>query len=292
MTASKAGRWTWARDQIQQLDVEQDYHRIARLSFVVRYGTPMFLHGLFSVAFVYNVGMPAMARILHRGGRGPILRDTRKRNFDSLVFFGELYRHGDSEPSWRIAERLVRIHANFPIDNRMSLYTLATLSCLPRRISEDYLGERGLSDKECEAQYRFWRRMGELMQVRDIPGSQEAFLDWMRRFEQEEFQPSPECTEITAALAQEWSEYWFPAPLRRTGRGLFYALIDPALRRRLQLPEPHRLHCWLARQGIRALFFAKRWLPDPADRQISDYFGRAYGARPDIRQVGYKAESP
>ena len=45
-----------------RLDVARDYHRIAQLSFVVRYGAPMFLHGLFSAAFVYNVGMPAMAR--------------------------------------------------------------------------------------------------------------------------------------------------------------------------------------------------------------------------------------
>lgn len=291
MTFRTASRWTWARDEIEQLDVERDYHRIARLSFVVRYGTPMFLHGLFSVAFVYNVGMPAMARILHRGGRGPILRDTRKRNFDSLTFFGELYRHGDSEPSWRIAERLVRIHANFPIDNRMSLYTLASLACLPRRISDHYLGARGLSEKECEAQYRFWRRMGELLQVRDIPTSQDAFLAWMLAFEQEQFEPSPECQDICTALAREWSEHWFPAPLRGLGRGIFHALIDPAVRRRLQLPEPSRAQNALARIGVRLLFLAKRWLPDPADRQISDYFGRAYGAQPDMRRVGYQSES-
>lgn len=282
--------WTWARQEIAALDVETDAHRIAQLSFVVRYGMPLFLHGLFSVAFVYNVGMPEMARILHRGGRGPILRDTRKRNFDSLTFFGELYRYGDSEPTRRIAERLVRIHGNFPIVNDMSLYTLATLACLPKRLSGRYMGTRGLSDKECEAQYRFWRMLGGLLQIHDIPQTQDAFLDWMREFERTRMAPTPECRDIAAALAAEWADYWFPRTLRASAIGVFYALIEPELRRRLQLPEPTRLQNALASAAIRLFFFAKRLLPDPAERQISDFFGREYGARPRIEQIGYQGD--
>lgn len=282
--------WTWARREIDRLSVSRDYHRIAQLSFVVRYGTPMFLHGLFSVAFVYNVGLPGMARILHRGGRGPILRDTRKRNFDSLTFFGELYRHGDGEPTRRIVDRLLRIHGNFPIDNDMMLYTLATLSCLPERISARYMGEGGLSDKECEAQYRFWRRIGELMQIRDIPQTRAAFLDWMLAFEARCFEPSKECSDITAALSREWADYWFPAPLRGLGQGIFLALIDPTLRQRLQLPEPTWLQNRLATLGVKALFVAKRWLPDPRERHITDFFGREYGPQPDMAQVGYRGD--
>lgn len=282
--------WTWARDEIARLDVERDYHRIAQLSFVVRYGAPMFLHGLFSAAFVLNVGMPAMARILHRGGRGPILRDTRKRNFDSLTFFGELYRHGEGEPTRRIVDRLLRIHANFPIENEMSLYTLATLSCLPERISQRYMGRGGLSEKECEAQYRFWRAIGELMQIRDIPPTRAAFLGWMRDFERRRFESTAECRDISAALAREWADYWFPAALRGFGMGVFNALIEPELRRQLHLPEPTRLQNLAATLGVRLLFLGKRLLPDPGERHITDYFGREYGQAPRIEQVGYQGD--
>lgn len=282
--------WTWARREIAALDVARDWHRIAHLSFVVRYGEPMFLHGLFSVAFVHNVGLPGMAHILHRGSRGPILRDTRKRNFDSLTFFGELYRHGDSEPTRRIAERLRRIHGNFPIDNDMSLYTLATLCCLPERISNRYTGGTGLGDKECEAQYRFWRFVGELLGVHDIPPSRAQFLAWMLDFERSRFAPTPECSDIAEALASEWADYWFPASLRGTGVGIFHALIDPALRRQLQLPEPTRLQNALATFGVKTLFAARRWLPDPRERHISDYFGREYGKQPRIEHMGYRGD--
>lgn len=280
--------WFWARREIAALDATTDFHRISQLSFVVRYGTPIFLHGLFSVAFVHNVGHPGMARILHRGGRGPILRDTRKRNFDSLTFFGELYRHGDSEPTRRIADRLVRIHSNFPIDNQMSLYTLATLACLPRRLSERYMGARGFGDKECEAQFRFWRHIGELMQIRDIPDSGDALLDWMLAYEREIFGASSEATAIAEALAKEWAEYWFPKPLRRTAIGVFYALVDPELRARMALPQPTALQNLLASLAVRGLFLFKRLAPDPAERHISDFFGRAYGTRLDPERIGYQ----
>ncbi len=283
-------RWTWARREIAALDETQDWHRIAHLSFVVRYGTPMFLHGLFSVAFVLNVGDPAMARILHRGGRGPILCDTRKRNFDSLTFFGEIYRHGTGEPTRRIADRLRRIHANFPIENAMSLYTLATLSCLPERLSARYLGSGGLTDKECESQYRFWRYVGELMGIEDIPSTRADFLVWMRSFEQTRFAPTTECSEIAEALAKEWTEWWFPKPLHGVGRGIFYAMIEPAVRQRLALPEPTRLQNTLATLGVKALFAIKRVLPDPRERHMTDYFGRAYGNQLSIERIGYDAD--
>ena len=161
--------WTWARDEIARRNVDEDAHRIAHLSFVVRYGEPIFLHALFSVAFVYNVGLPGMAQILYRDGRGPILRDTRKRNFDSLTFFGEMYRHGDGPATRVITDRLVKIHGNFPINHDVFLYTLSTLACLPRRVSERFLCDKGLIDNECEAQFCFWCRMCVLMFILDIP---------------------------------------------------------------------------------------------------------------------------
>ena len=283
--------WTWARDEIARRDVESDAHRIAHLSFVVRYGEPIFLHALFSVAFVYNIGLPGMAKILHRNGRGPILRDTRKRNFDSLTYFGELYRHGDSAPTRQIIDRLVKVHGNFPIDNDMFLYTLSTLACLPRRVSERFMGDKGLSAKECEAQYRFWCMLGELMQIRNIPSTQDQFLVWMQDFETRRFEASAECADITRALASEWADYWLPGVLKRFGVGVFHALIDPQTRSRLALQEPTALQAWTARAAVKVYFLMKRVLPDPRERHMSDFFGRAYGKNINIQQVGYKGSA-
>ncbi len=264
--------WTWARQEIAELDAAVDFHRIAQLSFSTRYGTPIFLHALFSVAFVHNVGMPAMAKILYRDGRGPILRDTRRRNFDSLTFFGELYRHGDGPETRAIAQHLVRVHSNFPIDNAMSLYTLSTLCCLPQRFSARYLGRYGIAAKESQAQFLFWKQIGGLMQIKGIPDAPDALRDWMIAFERREMRPSDECTQITEALAQEWASYWLPRPLQALGRGVFYSLIDPELRERLQLPCPSRFTRALTALLVNLFFHGKRLLPDPAERHFADYF--------------------
>lgn len=267
--------WTWARQELAGLNAEVDFHRIVQLSFSTRYGTPMFLHALFSMAFVYNVGMPAMAKILHRGGHGPIVRDTRRRNFDSLTFFGDLYRHGDSPQTRAIAQHLVRVHANFPIVNDMSLYTLSTLCCLPQRFSERYLGRHGITAKENQAQFRFWQMVGGLMQIKGIPDAPDALLDWMLAFERAEMRPSEECTCIVKALADEWASYWLPRALQPLGRGVFYSLIDPELRERLQLPRPSLFSRVLTRVAVKVFFHGKRLLPDPEERHFSDYFRAA-----------------
>ena len=285
-------RWSWARKEITKLTADTHYHRIAHLSFEVRYGAPIFLHGLFAVAFVYNVGYPQMARILHRNGKGPILRDTHKRNFDSMTFFGELYRHGEDEQGLRIIERLNRIHGAFPIDNSMHLYTLSSLALLPQRVSEKFAGSNGLSEKECEAQFLFWRRLGELMNIVDIPLTRQDFLEWAINFEQARFEPSVEGLDITEALAREWVEYWFPRPLQPFFRGFFYALIDPNVRILMGLSEPTYLQKLVARITVRTFFEAKRFLPDPSDRYMSDFFGLEYGGKPDAETMGYHSDKP
>ena len=57
----------------------------------VRYGTPLFTHSIFSVAFARQAAVPSIAKVLYRGGKGGIITNTRKRNNDTLIFFGEFY---------------------------------------------------------------------------------------------------------------------------------------------------------------------------------------------------------
>lgn len=276
----------WAREEIARLDPSRDAHRIAQLSFETRYGEPILLHGLFSVAFAYNVAEPRIARILYRNGRGPILRQTRKRNFDSMAFFGELYRYGDSPEGHRICERLNRIHANFPIDNDLSLYTLSTLALLPRRFSESYGGRNAISQKENTAQFAFWRMLGEWMGIEELPETPDQFLEWMLSFEQKQFAPSAEADAILAVLREEWADYWFPRWLQKPAQGLFMALIDPTVRRRMNWPEPTRLQNFIALKSLRLYFWARERLPDPAERRISDFFARDYGEQPNLEKLG------
>ncbi|MFM2307775.1 MAG: hypothetical protein RLZZ367_2444, partial [Bacteroidota bacterium] len=84
----------WARKRIAALDAEKDAHEISHLAFEVRYGTPLFTHSIFSVAFARQAAVPSIAKVLYRNGKGGIITNTRKRNNDTLIFFGEFYKHG------------------------------------------------------------------------------------------------------------------------------------------------------------------------------------------------------
>jgi hypothetical protein len=106
------------------------------------------------------MAVPSIAAVVHRNGRGPMIQDTRKRNDDSMVFFGEFMKHGyTSERGKAAIARLNEIHAPFPITNDQSLYTLAALSFEADRILA-WLGIPMLTDDEKVANQLFWLGVG------------------------------------------------------------------------------------------------------------------------------------
>lgn len=263
----------WARKELASLDPVKNARRYAQLTFETRFGQPMFIHALFSAAFAYNMGDPKIAAVLYRGGSGTIIKHTRQRNFETLAFFGQIYKHGDGPEGQKIIAKIKDIHKHFTISNDLFLYTLATLACLPRRISERFAGGHGLTFEELESQFHLWCRVGELMGIQDIPASQDDFLAWMIAYEHQHFRPTPAATEVVAALAKEWADYWYPKPLQAFGEGLFYALIDPQLRQRLNFREPSTAQTLAVKIAVRGFIRAVRLLPDPNERSLIKRFG-------------------
>ena len=145
----------WARKRIAQLDAEKDVHEIAHLAFEVRYGTPLFTHSIFSVAFARQAAVPSIAKTLYRNGKGGIITNTRKRNNDTLLFFGEFYKHGNAEEGKQAIELLNFIHSHFKISNEENLYTLATTVCEPKRLGNFLAHKELFSEKEFRALYNF-----------------------------------------------------------------------------------------------------------------------------------------
>lgn len=264
----------WARKELANLDPVQDARRYAQLTFETRYGLPIFIHALFSVAFAYNMGDPRIASVLYREGTGSIIKNTRQRNFETLVFFGLIYEHGDGPEGQRIIKRMQNIHSHFRIPNELYLYTLATLACLPRRLSERFAGQDGLSKDELESQFQLWLRVGKMMGIQDIPQTQDAYLAWMLDYEQKNFSYTPGGEAVVRALAVEWAGYWFPKPLQGMAESLFYALIDPELYEVLGVPKPSRWEAMIAGQLVKGFIKAVRVLPDVPERSLIKTFSR------------------
>lgn len=287
-------RWRdpwWARKEIARLDPDRDARRILHLSFEVRYGMPLFVYLLFSLAFARQVAIPDIARVLWRNGKGDIVRETRKRNQDTLLFFGQLFRHGDNAEGQRACEQLRRMHARFPIHNDLNLYTLATLSCEPQRLSERLAGRNVFSAAETRATYVFWRRIGELLDITGIPPDEHALRRWMEEYEAAQYLATPEGAGVVQALTADIADL-LPLP-RALGAQVFHAAFDE----RLRAVHGVTLHSAAAR---RLVPFAARcylgapvqWLPDAGERDLISAFGGAYGGDFDLTKVGPARDLP
>lgn len=280
-------RWTWARDAMAGLDPVADNERYTHLSAEVRYGDPVMTAALYTVAFCRQMAVPSIADVVHRGGRGPIMRTTRKRNDDTMVFFGEFLRHGYGSARGRAAiERLDQIHAPFPITNDQSLYTLSSLALEAHRIPA-LLGVALLTPAEKEANFRFWRGVGITMGLRDIPETRAAFAAWVAEYERANWAYTPGGAAVARALIDDYAARWLPGPLRFLGRDFIMALCEDDLLDAHRLPRPAKSARALAGLALRGYALARAVLPDPADRSWSDHYGTAYGACPHLPEVGY-----
>lgn len=276
----------WARKRIAQLDAERDAHQIAHLAFEVRYGTPLFTHSIFSVAFARQAAVPSIARVLYRNGKGGIITNTKKRNNDTLLFFGEFYKHGDKGEGLKAIELLNFIHSHFKITNEENLYTLATIVCEPRRMGI-FLANRDLfSKKEFRAVYNFWSRLCTLMNITDIPAGEENLYTWYEEFEKANYGYSPDGQKIVQALAAEFADRWYPKFMHYHGTQYYYSLFDDNLLQTLRIPKPNfmyrygvKIYMWLQ---LRILF---QLVPDPNDRHVIDYYTVDYPDY-DISKVG------
>ncbi|MFM1918516.1 MAG: hypothetical protein RLZZ303_150 [Candidatus Hydrogenedentota bacterium] len=292
VVSGERSRWRhprWTHREIAGLDVRRDARRIVQLLYEVRFASPFLVHLLFSLSFARQMAIPEMARILHGGGRGPILTAPRKRNDDTLIFFGLLIAEGDSEAGRAVGARLRAMHARFPISNDLYLYTLANLACLPEQFGSRLLGRRMFSDKENEAQHHFWKWVAEMIGATEVPEDWAAMDAWMRALEAERFAHTPEGEEIAVALGREFAKRWFPRALRGVGMRVYFASFDTPLARVLAPGRVTRAERALfevaAGLGLRLLL----WRPEGRGRTLLESFGGGYHGRPGPEQVGVGA---
>jgi hypothetical protein len=283
----------WARREIARLDPERDARRIVHLSFEVRYGQPLFVYTLFALAFSRQVAVPDIARVLWRGGRGDIVAQTRKRNQDTLLFFGQFFRHWDDEQGQQAAAQLVKMHARFPIHNDLNLYTLATLACEPQRVAERFGGRNIFTANETRAMYVFWRRIGEMLGIHSIPADEHALRRWMDDYEARSYAPTADGQGVVKALAADIASLLMPRWLQGLGEQIFYSTFDDALLHTHQLKKPGllartltRIGAWIYLRGV------AQFMPDAAERDLISAFGGDYGRAFDLKKVGPKRDLP
>lgn len=279
------------RRRMARLDPVADADELARRSLVTLHGSPTLVYALFTVAFLKQVAVPDMARTLYRRGTGDIVRQTLKRNDDTIVFFGHLLDHGPDSPTGRAwIARLNEIHAHFPLRDADSVYTLATLALDPHELTRAQ-GASPFTAAEREAHWRFWRAVAAGQELRDVPASRAELETWAALYEQREHGPSEDGRQVARALVRGFGERCLPRPLRGLAPRILSALCPPGLRRVHDLPEPGAVVGTAVRVALRLYVATTDVRRVPLDRSLAVDFGdRRHGVRPP-EEVGYQRPS-
>jgi dephospho-CoA kinase len=217
-------------------------HRLAGVLF------PWDLTRSLELALLKTFCIPAIAGLLDRTGE--FARRPRKRYDDTGLMVAELLRHGpDSAAGQAVINRMNRIHGSYAISNDDFLYVLSTFVAEPIRWLQRY-GWRPLSPAEQEALHRFWRRVGERMQLRDIPDNLTAMLALNSAYERRHFRTGSAQQRLADATLTMLLADW-PAPLRPALRRGLQALPELAVQRSLGWPAAAAPLVGLLRVGLR-----------------------------------------
>ncbi|MDC0746473.1 oxygenase MpaB family protein [Polyangium mundeleinium] len=169
-------RWD---DEIARLDPERDYEAI--IFALSNHVFPFEILLAMEIAQLRTFTIPTISKLLHATGQYE--REGPKRLDDTKAILSEIHRPGlESRASREMVEHLNRIHGLYRISNDDFLYTLSTFVFDPILFIDKW-GHRPMTEKEKDAFYFLYRRLGELMHIRDVPGSRAAFFAWRQDYE-------------------------------------------------------------------------------------------------------------
>lgn len=250
------GRYDRAID-LANRDPQREAHHIYRALAQLEFPWDMRI-GL-NLALCRTFAAPRVAALL--GHTGQVEADATKRVFDTGLFMYELIDSGPHHFRGReIVRRLNRMHHRFDIENEDYLYVLATFVVVPTRWIDEF-GWRATTPTEREATHFFYRTLGRLMNIRELPTSYQGFADVLDDYERAHLAYSAAGAAQMAATTQAIGDQ-LPRALRPMAPELTSALFDEDLARTLRLPELSAQQRRLIRAGVRARSaLARRWVP-------------------------------
>jgi hypothetical protein len=243
--------------EIQALDPEQDYQRIALLSG--SYDFPQDVEIALALAFFRTFAIPSIAALLDATGQ--FERAGQKRYDDTTLLLAEFLEHGlESERGRAAIRRINRLHGVHGIANEDFLYVLTTFIFEPIRWNARF-GWRPYTDAEKRAHFLLWRRVGELMGIAELPASYEAMEAFNLRFEARHFRRTPASERLGKATLAILADRLPGLPgLRPLVFQAMFAVLDAPLRRAMGFPDPARLAAWLVPALLRLRALALRYV--------------------------------
>jgi hypothetical protein len=235
----------WA-DHIAGLDPETEYEQIYRI--MVTHEFPWDMNQSLSFALYRTYAVPSIGRLLKRTGE--FTERTQKRYDDTALVLDTVLEYGmDSQEGRTAIRRMNQMHGAYPISNDDKRYVLCTFVTSPIRWIDSY-GWRRLTEPEKTGSANYYRELGKLMGIKDIPATHQEFAAVLDQYEADHFgfddgtwPPAPcACVAASSAASHPAASPSTPAssptsaPTRTAIRSPSWA---PSRRRRF--PRPPRL---------------------------------------------------
>lgn len=154
-----------------------------------------------------------------------------------------------------------QMHGAYPISNDDLRYVLAAFVVVPVRWIGDH-GWRELTDVELRVNVAYYRRLGALMGIRDIPTDLAGFERLLDEYEAARFRRNDSSRTIADATLDLMTTFpaqrMLPASWVRVGA---QALMDPELIDALGYPQPDRRLVTVVHRALRARGTLVRHLP-------------------------------
>lgn len=266
------------------LDPERDAHRIVQLLFGRSFSDPLFIDAVFTIVYWRQLGVPSIARILHRTGQ---TYDTRKRVNDTLLTFGFWVRDGaHTQAGGETADRIAAIHEHFNIRASDFRFTGACVCFEPVRVAET-VGVKGLTPAEERAWFLFWRSVFRRWGI-EIPEEQDEFMAWMRQYEDDEFAYTVEAAQMATALGNDFCKRFYPGPLKPLGLLFLRALCEDRLLDCLGQRRPTKAGRKAVALVVWSFITFRRMVPACSTDRFLGQWDAEYGPDPDPAEVGPK----
>jgi hypothetical protein len=266
-----------------RLDPAVDYEEIYRTIATVEF--PWDVTRALELALYRTFAVPTIAALLDETGEFR-LRAQKRYDDTVLLLSGAMESGLETAEGKAFVSRINRIHARFAISNDDFLYTLGTFVFVPLRWLDRY-GWRPLLAVEREACFQYYRRLGTLMGIREIPGTLAAFEEWFDDFEVKHFAYG-EPQERTAIATRELFVSWFPSALAPSLRLGVHALLDSPVRATFGFPDPPRWLPPVTHGLLRARARVERLLPPRSRPTVGgdSRFVRGYPNGYDVATLG------
>jgi hypothetical protein len=276
-------------EEIQRLDPEKDDQRILFLSWY--HDFPWDSRKALEFALFRTFAVPSISALLD--STGEFFQRAQKRYDDTDLLIAEFVEHGyQSERGRRAIRRMNQIHHRFRISNEDYLYVLSTFIFEPGRWIQRF-GWRPYSEHERLATWSFWRNVGRMMNIRDIPSTPEALERFNVEYERAHFRYSESNRRVGEATRELFLSWYLPRPLRRLGQPAVHAMMDDPLREAFGFPRPPAPVTLAVRALLRARSHALRYLPERKQPQlVTRLHHPSYPHGYEIEQLGPPPGAP